>query len=614
MQQDPRLTGLLREGIEALNNNHLEIAQGLFAKAVALEAGDPVALYLLGLTLCKLSQWKEAEPYLRRSADISPDQADVTLQLAQCLRAQRRAGEAIAPCRKVLLQAPGHIGALLELAKAQQESGDCAGAEQSFRALLNFAPALEPATLNLSDLLGASGRAAEAETLLRAALAKPRDNAQLQDALIFQLAVSLRAQRRFAEALALLDTLGAEFTQSAFVDVQLERATILQYLAKFDGAIRVFEQVLEKAPAHLNTHLLLNEALYRLKRDEKFLASYDAAMARGADPVLMQVTKAGFLLKTGRAEDARDAYRRALDVSPDDPRALTGMARAAEALKDVAGAMDLHARSHERHPGNADVTIDYAAARLRQDDARAAEKLVEEALRLRPLDQAGLALRGLVDRALNSEREFVLHDFEKFVAVFDLEAPYGLGGSESFNAELTTYLESLHGDAREYFTQTLRGGTRLFGEVFNNGHRMVEQVRPKIEAAISSYIAAMAASGDHPFLSRRAKDFHYSGSWSSRLCDQGYHLNHYHSEGWISACYYVGVPDVVSDEKAQQGWIKFGQPTADFSAAFTPRRLVQPKPGRLVLFPSYMWHGTVPFSSPQTRTTIAFDVVPRGGK
>ena len=193
---------------------------------------------------------------------------------------------------------------------------------------------MEPATLNLSDLLGASGRAAEAETLLRAALAKPRDNAQLQDALIFQLAVSLRAQRRFAEALALLDTLGAEFTQSAFVDVQLERATILQYLAKFDGAIRVFEQVLEKAPAHLNTHLLLNEALYRLKRDEKFLASYDAAMARGADPVLMQVTKAGFLLKTGRAEDARDAYRRALDVSPDDPRALTGMARAAEALKD----------------------------------------------------------------------------------------------------------------------------------------------------------------------------------------------------------------------------------------------------------------------------------------
>ncbi len=228
--QDQQLTGLIREGIEALNNNHLEPARDALKKAVALEAGHPVALYFLGLTLCKLGQWQEAEPYLRRACQISPEKADVTLQLAQCLRAQRRAGEAIVLCRKLLLQVPGHAGAVLELAKAQQDCGDVAGAEQSFRALLDFPPALELATLNLSDLLGSSGRAAEAETLLRAALARPRDNAQLQDALTFQLARSLRAQLRFAEALALLGTLGAEFTQSAIADVQRERAVNLQHL------------------------------------------------------------------------------------------------------------------------------------------------------------------------------------------------------------------------------------------------------------------------------------------------------------------------------------------------------------------------------------------------
>jgi len=31
----------------------------------------------------------------------------------------------------------------------------------------------------------------------------------------------------------------------------------------------------------------------------------------------------------------------------------------------------------------------------------------------------------------------------------------------------------------------------------------------------------------------------------------------------------------------------------------------------LVLFPSYMWHGTIPFHDAQARTTIAFDVVPK---
>jgi len=29
-----------------------------------------------------------------------------------------------------------------------------------------------------------------------------------------------------------------------------------------------------------------------------------------------------------------------------------------------------------------------------------------------------------------------------------------------------------------------------------------------------------------------------------------------------------------------------------------------------VLFPSYTWHGTVPFHDKAARTTIAFDVVP----
>jgi len=37
---------------------------------------------------------------------------------------------------------------------------------------------------------------------------------------------------------------------------------------------------------------------------------------------------------------------------------------------------------------------------------------------------------------------------------------------------------------------------------------------------------------------------------------------------------------------------------------------VQPLVGRLVLFPSYMWHGTVPFRALQNRTTVAFDVLP----
>ena len=41
-----------------------------------------------------------------------------------------------------------------------------------------------------------------------------------------------------------------------------------------------------------------------------------------------------------------------------------------------------------------------------------------------------------------------------------------------------------------------------------------------------------------------------------------------------------------------------------------PDHYVRPYPGLLVLFPSYVWHGTVPFESGGRRLTAAFDVVP----
>jgi Putative 2OG-Fe(II) oxygenase len=137
---------------------------------------------------------------------------------------------------------------------------------------------------------------------------------------------------------------------------------------------------------------------------------------------------------------------------------------------------------------------------------------------------------------------------------------------------------------------------------------LVDRLQLRITETVNRYIADLGADEDHPFLSRRRNGFAYSGSWSSRLRDCGFHTNHVHPMGWISSCYYVAVPDVVADISARQGWIKFGEPS--FETGLDIRRAIQPVPGRLVLFPSYMWHGTLPFRSQSARLTIAFDAVP----
>ena len=54
---------------------------------------------------------------------------------------------------------------------------------------------------------------------------------------------------------------------------------------------------------------------------------------------------------------------------------------------------------------------------------------------------------------------------------------------------------------------------------------------------------------------------------------------------------------------------EFGVPRYPVLAA-TPEFMVQPVAGLLVLFPSYMWHGTTAIHGEEHRTTIAFDVLP----
>jgi hypothetical protein len=112
----------------------------------------------------------------------------------------------------------------------------------------------------------------------------------------------------------------------------------------------------------------------------------------------------------------------------------------------------------------------------------------------------------------------------------------------------------------------------------------------------------------HPLGARRSGDYRVKGCWSVKLRAGGHHVNHLHPEGWLSSADYVALPPGLGEGDARAGWIKFGEPRLPLPACGI-ERMVEPKVGRLVLFPSYMWHGTVPFAAGE-RLTIAFDVVP----
>ncbi len=82
-------------------------------------------------------------------------------------------------------------------------------------------------------------------------------------------------------------------------------------------------------------------------------------------------------------------------------------------------------------------------------------------------------------------------------------------------------------------------------------------------------------------------------AWSVKTLASAFHDNHLHEEGWFSSAFYVELPPAVEAE-GRQGWIQFGETGFQTRPALPPEHYVKPDPGRFVLFPSYMWHGTMP--------------------
>lgn len=497
------------------------------------------------------------------------------------------------------------IESLLKEASDHLAQGAIGEAENSYRKALMLAPNEPSLAIGLATLYNLTGRSQAAFPLLShlqthdPALAMARD---------LQLGLAMLATYRHTDALVLFDRVLAQNPANA--DARYGRAVAIGSLGREQEALTQIRNLVADHPSHLPAHKYLNQLLYRLKLNEEFLRSYDEAEARMPGTPFFALDKAVFLARADRYEEALRHYDQVLRIKPNHPFALSGRAAVLLKLNRIAEAVQTYQHALMRMPNDVSLLTSAAAAQLMNRQPHQAEIMAGVALSRAPSDQTALAVMATAWRLTGDPRGEDLCRYDRFVRVFDLEPPEGYDDMATFNRELDQALTSLHTDAREHIDQTLRNGTQTLGDLFSRGHPLVDAIRSRFVEAIQRYISELPSSISHPFLSRRAAKFGFVGSWSSRLKAQGFHTNHIHPEGWISSAYYVSVPSSVAANPTKEGWIGFGAPSYDVGLTSPVQHWVEPKPGRLVLFPSYMWHGTVPFHDDEHRTTIAFDVVP----
>ncbi|MFO1187225.1 MAG: putative 2OG-Fe(II) oxygenase [Alphaproteobacteria bacterium] len=330
----------------------------------------------------------------------------------------------------------------------------------------------------------------------------------------------------------------------------------------------------------------------------------------GDNPDLL-LSEASARIHMNDAAEAAACLEHASGIAPDRADISAELGRAYSVLNRNEEAVAAYERADSLSGGAGFYRQGYGASLLRAGQSGRAISVLEEAHLKDPADQLVLGTLTTALREAGDPRYKTLVDIDKYVRTYNVALPAGFGDAEAFNRALVEELARFHTRKIEPFDQSLRGGSQTTGHLFRENSRLISLLRGSLSECVAQYIRDLPNDPTHPTAQRKSGAFDFVGAWSCSLNNGGHHINHVHSQGWISSAYYVQLPGSVANNTSnRQGWLMLGRSGFDLNPRDATEAYVQPVVGRLVLFPSFYWHGTIPFTSDEARVTVAFDVVP----
>ncbi len=363
-------------------------------------------------------------------------------------------------------------------------------------------------------------------------------------------------------------------------------------------AVEGLELALRKSPLWTDGHVLLAQMRWAEGEREGFTRSFDEALAIHPNSLELRREQLVALLEARHFEDARERVEQGRRLFGDHILFTSHEAAVLSESGDLDSADPLFTELAALDFANVDM---WRVRHLLRSGRPAEASTVMDRWLGTTDEDLFWHYAATAWRLTGDPREDWLEADERLVGVYDIAdrlPPLD---------RLAEVLRKLHVSKSEFFSQSVRGGTQTDGNLFQRIEPEIVAMREAIRKTVAEHAAQLPPiDPKHPLLRSRPETIQFTGAWSVRLLGGGHHSNHVHPMGWLSSALYIVLPpDLGEGQKA--GWLTLGEPQAELGLDLGPFRAVEPKPARLALFPSWMWHGTRPFGEGE-RLTVAFDV------
>jgi tetratricopeptide (TPR) repeat protein len=565
-------------------------------------------LRLLAGTKLALGDLAQAESLLRRALEIDPKWTPTLTTLAELLLIAGRSAEAVPLLQRAVQGSPPYPRAALLLVRHYLDTGQPASALDIAAPWCNSGKADEELSALHVAAYAALGRQNEAVANYRRLVALAPDN----PAATHTLAVALNAAGQPEEAERVVRQTPSRTRPTAALHHTHARSLIT--LERFDQAELALRECVGLAPHLAEAHNSLAQLIWmRTGNIIEATRVLDQALEKYRHDDALWATKAALLQGAG---NSRDAYACLAEraARPQAPPMVLIRAGLAALEFDPVTAVSLAEQAMRAQPNNPTARKLLCGAYLGVGEGAKALAECATLLKATPDDQYLVAMQTTALRLLKDPRYEAMCDYDKMVQSQLLETPPGWSDLGSFLTELTSHLNALHNPhGHRLLYQSLRQGTETTQDLSRSQDPVIQALFHAFAAPIARY-RDQIGQGQDALRRRNRGASRFNGSWSVRLHSEGFHTSHVHPRGWISSACYIQLPDSMRAGSTAEGILSFGAPGMLTTPSLDAELSVRPELGLLVLFPSYFWHGTLPFHSEQPRLTVAFDVVPDIGK
>ena len=493
----------------------------------------------------------------------------------------------------------------------------------------------QPSQLEMQSLLNKlnAGKLAEAEIAAKQLIAKYPNTFLLHQV----LGVAQDGQSKFTEAVASYTK--ALSLQPNTPDLHFNLGIALTNLGRLDEAVASYRQAIALQPRFFEAHGNLGTVLQKQGKLEEAVISYknginiNPADARGhfnlgtalrdegkLDEAIKHFRQAivifpnyadahnylGECLRDqGNMEDAIKSYLDALAINPDHPGANYNMAEFLYLAKRFDEAVEYFERCKLDDWEARSLYCLYKAERF--DDFKAK---LDEIVRTHPKHNAPFLATLSTHYATNFGTEDTYNfckngfDFVYQNSIQELAEP-----DSQFLKDL---LNDINNTAIEVRAQgMIINGKQSAGNLFKRPEASFRKLGELVRQEFVNYKNRFAGS-DCELIKSFPDELEFTSSWYVRLRRGGYVDRHIHEVGWISGAVYLVLPKDRKDPT--EGCFEYGLHGDNYPQKHDhfPVGIASPKVGDIVLFPSSLFHRTIPFNSNEERICIAFDLKPEG--